>query len=97
MKSITFGKTKKQIWQPGFHESRVTGPTDYKSKADYIHFNPVAVHLVRRPQDQLFSSASLNYKLDAIPQGPKPIPSATQNVGAKAPTPVALSAKAAKS
>jgi len=88
-------QNKMQIWQPGFHESRVTGPTDYKSKADYIHFNPVAAHLDQRPQDWLFSSASLNYKLDPPPHRPKPIPSATQNVGARAAIPVALSAEAA--
>lgn len=75
-----------QIWQSGFHESRVKDWVDYKTKADYIRFNPVAAKLVQRPQDWRFCSASGHFALDPIPQGLKPIALAV-NVGAKAPTP----------
>jgi len=78
---------KMQIWQSGFHESRVTDWMDYKKEVDYIHFNPVAAKLVERPQDWPYGSASGKYQLDPIPQGLKPPASEMLNVGAKAPTP----------
>jgi hypothetical protein len=76
-----------QIWQSGFHESRVTDWTDYKKKADYVRFNPVAAKLVERSEDWTYSSASGKYQLDPIPQGLKPPVADSLNVGAKAPTP----------
>jgi putative transposase len=83
--------TRNQIWQSGFHESRVRDLIDYKKKADYIRFNPVAAKLVEKPEDWSFGSASGSFRLDSIPQGLKPqfLPSA--HVGAKAPTPKILS------
>ena len=78
---------KMQIWQSGFHESRVTDWMDYKKKADYVQFNPIVAKLVGRPQDWLYGSASDNYQLDPVPQGLKPPVSEPLNVGAKAPTP----------
>jgi putative transposase len=77
---------KMQIWQSGFHESRVRDLASYKTKADYIRFNPVAAKLVRQPQDWRFCLASGQYELDPIPQGLKPIVPAA-NVGPKGPTP----------
>jgi putative transposase len=77
---------KIQIWQSGFHESRVRDWIDYKTKADYIRFNPVTAKLVQQPQDWRFCSASGRYELDPIPQGLKPIVP-TANVGPKGPTP----------
>ena len=77
---------KMQIWQSGFHESRVRDWMDYRAKADYIRFNPVAAKLVQRPQDWRFCSASGQFALDTIPQGLKPIVP-TANVGPKGPTP----------
>ena len=84
--------TRQQNWQSGFHESRARDFADYKSKADYIRFNPVAAKLAEKPEDWPYGSASGHYKLDPIPQGLKPqiVPSA--NVGAKAPTPKSDSA-----
>jgi putative transposase len=79
-----------QIWQPGFHESRVKDSADYKIKTDYIRFNPVAAKLVQRPQDWRYCSASGHFELDPIPQGLKPIVPAV-NVGPKGPTPKTLS------
>jgi putative transposase len=78
---------KLQIWQSGFHESRIRDASDYRSKSDYIRFNPVVAKLVEQPQDWSFGSASGKYPLDPIPQGLKPPISYTLNVGAKAPTP----------
>lgn len=76
-----------QVWQSGFHESRVRDWSDYKKKADYIHFNPVAARLVNRPEDWSFNSVSGRYILDPIPQGLKPRMFQPQNVGPKGPTP----------
>jgi putative transposase len=78
---------KMPIWQSGFHESRIRDAIDYRSKSDYIRFNPVVAKLVEQPQDWSFGSASGKYLLDPIPQGLKPPISYALNVGAKAPTP----------
>lgn len=80
-----------QIWQSGFHESRVRDWADYNTKVDYIRFNPVAAKLVQKPQEWLFSSASGHFVLDPIPQGLKPILPAV-NVGPKGPTPATIPA-----
>jgi len=78
---------KAQIWQSGFHESRVRDWNDYKNKLDYIHFNPVVAKLVNRPQEWRYSSASGQYQLDPIPQGLKPKIAEPENVGPEGPTP----------
>ena len=82
------GKTP--LWQSGFHESRVTSWADYQKKRDYIYFNPVAAKLVENPEAWPFGSASGEFALDPIPQGLKPFFAQVANVGAKAPTPGAL-------
>jgi len=79
--------SKNEIWQSGFHESRVIDLVDYKKKADYIRFNPVAANLVQRLELWPFSSASGRYECDPIPQGLKPIALTGANVGPKGPTP----------
>lgn len=75
------------IWQSGFHESRVKSWEEYRTKRDYVNFNPVAAKLVERPEDWEFSSASRKYLLDPIPQGLKPVSGQVSNVGPKGPTP----------
>ena len=85
-----------QIWQSGFHESRVVDFHDYKNKRDYIYFNPVVAKLVDRPQDWPYSSASGKYELDPIPQGLKPKIAEPENVGPEGPTPKFTAARAAK-
>jgi putative transposase len=85
-----------QIWQSGFHESRVRDSNDYQNKLDYIHFNPVVAKLVCRPQDWPCGSASGRYPLDPIPQGLKPKIAEPGNVGPEGPTPNFIAAKAAK-
>jgi hypothetical protein len=79
---------KMQIWQSGFHESRVAGWEDLKRKADYIRFNPVAAKLVDAPKDWEYGSANGKYQLDPIPQGLKPRVLQSPNVGPKGPTPL---------
>jgi putative transposase len=78
---------KMQIWQSGFHESKVVDWADFKKKADYIHFNPVAAKLVESPENWQYSSASGKYQLDPIPQGLKPTALQADNVGPEGPTP----------
>lgn len=78
---------KMQIWQSGFHESRVTDWTDYKKKADYIRFNPVAAKLVERPELWPYGSGSGQFSLEPIPQGLKPSNQEQANVGPEGPTP----------
>jgi putative transposase len=79
--------SKMQIWQSGFHESRVRDFADYKTKADYIRFNPVSAHLVDRPEHWPLGSACQKYELDPIPQGLKPFVPYAGNVGPEGPTP----------
>ncbi|HXL23507.1 MAG TPA: transposase [Candidatus Dormibacteraeota bacterium] len=79
--------SRTEIWQAGFHESRIRDFAGYKIKADYVRFNPVMAKLVEKPEEWPYSSANGLFLLDAIPQGLKPTPAQAQNVGAKAPTP----------
>ena len=76
-----------EIWQSGFHESRIRDSTGYKTKSDYIRFNPVTAKLVEKPGDWQFGSASGRFELDPIPQGLKPASASSLDVGAEAPTP----------
>jgi len=89
----TIRENKLPIWQPGFHESRVSDWLDYKKRVDYVRSNPVAAKLVDQPQDWTYGSGSGKYQLDPIPQGLKPPTSEPLNVGAKAPTPAVAEAQ----
>jgi putative transposase len=77
---------KMQIWQPGFHESRVTDPMNYRKKADSIRFNPGFAKLVERPEDWS-SSVSAQFERGPIPQGLKPVALSSMNAGPNGPTP----------
>ena len=87
--------TRGEIWQSGFHESRVKDFADYQAKSDYVRFNPVAAKFVEKPGEWVFGSVNGSYKTDPIPQGLKPQIAPNSNVGPKGPTP-ALSARTAK-
>jgi putative transposase len=78
---------KMEIWQSGFHESRVTDSIDYMKNIDYIRFNPVVASLVDRPELWPFASTSGRYDCDPIPQVLKPIAHSSPNVEPKGPTP----------
>jgi putative transposase len=88
--------TRQQIWQLGFHESRIRDFDDYKKKADYIHFNPVAAKLVEKPEEWFFGSTGGGFVLDPMPQGLKPHAVPRANVGAKAPTPQTIDTNIAR-
>ncbi len=85
--------SRTEIWQSGFHESRVKNWADYQKKRDYVMFNPVAAKLVERPELWPYGSASGQFRLDPIPQGLKPPLAEPLNVGAKAPTPAGAKAQ----
>jgi putative transposase len=57
-----------EIWQPSFHDWTIRGSEDYRAKVGYIHMNPVQAHLVERPEDWLFGSASGKCDLDPVPE-----------------------------
>jgi putative transposase len=87
-------RSKTEVWQSGFHESRVRDWADYQRKRDYVRFNPVTAKLAEKPQDWQFSSASGRFTLDPISRGLKPFDEQAANVGAKAPTPGAQTSTA---
>ena len=60
------------IWQKGFSESRVLDFTVFANSRDYIHQNPVARHLIQRPELYPYSSAYPGFELDPPPQRLKP-------------------------
>jgi putative transposase len=80
--------TRSQIWQAGFHESRIRDWMEYQKKSDYVRYNPVAAKLVAAPEDWLYGSASGRYPADPIPQGLKPTRHAPVDVGPEGPTPI---------
>lgn len=79
---------KSEIWQPGFHESRMTSWGDYNKKANYVPFNRVAGKLVERAEDWSYGSASGRFMLDPIPEGLKLGSAPSFDVGPEGPTPV---------
>ena len=79
--------SKGEIWQAGFHESRVRDAADYRNKRDYVYFNPVAAKLVEWPQAWSFGSAGGRYRVDPVPQRLKPQDNHSLDVGPKGPTP----------
>ena len=88
--------SRTEIWQSGFHESRVRDFAGYRIKADYVRFNPVTAKLVEKPEDWRYGSANGSFVLDPIPQGLKPQFSPSANVGAKAPTPKPIAARSSR-
>ncbi len=59
---------KLQIWQPGFHDWTIRDRADYSAKREYIWINPVRAHLVERPEDWPYGSASGRFELSELPQ-----------------------------
>jgi len=60
------------IWQRGYVEHRVRDKQDYSGHREYIRCNPVKAHLSDTPEAYPYSSASLGFQLDPMPQGLKP-------------------------
>lgn len=50
-------KSNYQVWQEGFHPQQITSGEMLRQKIEYIHYNPVRIGLVARPEDWLYSSA----------------------------------------
>ena len=46
-----------QVWQEGFHPQAITTEDMLRQKLDYIHYNPVKIGIVDRPEDWRYSSA----------------------------------------
>ena len=56
-KSAHKGNSQHQVWQEGFHPQAISGENMLRQKLDYIHYNPVRIGLVDRPEDWVYSSA----------------------------------------
>jgi putative transposase len=59
---------KMEIWQIGFHDWTIRDGEDYRAKVGYIQMNPVQAHLVGRPEDWPFGSASGKFVMDPVPE-----------------------------
>lgn len=58
--------TKGAIWQPRYFDFILRRAADFGEKFEYIHSNPVAAGLVKRPDDWRWSSAAF-YSKKATP------------------------------
>jgi putative transposase len=63
---------KMPVWQQSFTNHRIRDAEDYEKHCEYVRLNPVRAKLVRDAAEYAYSSASLEYRLDAMPQGLKP-------------------------
>jgi putative transposase len=50
-------KSQHQVWQEGVHPQAISSEDMLRQKLDYIHYNPVRLGLVDRPEDWRYSSA----------------------------------------
>lgn len=64
---------KAPVWQKGFSEVRVLDLDAFENHRRYIRNNPVAAHLIDRPEEYLHSSARDGWELDPPPQRLKPL------------------------
>jgi len=56
-KGVHKGNSQHQVWQEGFHPQAIITEDMLRQKLDYIHYNPVKLGLVDRPEDWRYSSA----------------------------------------
>jgi len=56
-----------EIWQKGYHESRIRDANEYAQNVKYVWMNPVKAGFVGRPEEYLYSSARLRAEVDAAP------------------------------
>jgi putative transposase len=59
---------KMQIWQEGFYDWTIRDTSDWLTKTQYIHNNPVRAGLTQTPDDWPYSSANGKFVLDAMPE-----------------------------
>ncbi len=60
------GESQHQVWQEGVHPQAITTEDMLRQKLDYIHYNPVKVGLVDRPEDWRYSSARNYFGQDGV-------------------------------
>jgi putative transposase len=65
-KSAHKGNSQHQVWQEGFHPQAITTEDMLRQKLDYIHYNPVRLGLVDRPEDWRYSSARNYFGQDGV-------------------------------
>ena len=56
-KGVHKGEIQHQVWQEGFHPQAITSEDMLRQKLDYIHYNPVRLGFVDRPEDWRYFSA----------------------------------------
>jgi putative transposase len=60
------GESQHQVWQEGFHPQAIVTEDMLRQKLDYIHYNPVRIGLVDRPEDWRYSSAQNYFGGDGV-------------------------------
>jgi REP element-mobilizing transposase RayT len=55
-----------QVWQEGFHPQAITTEDMLRQKLDYVHYNPVRLGLIDRPEDWRYSSARNYFGQDGV-------------------------------
>ena len=56
-KKVHKSDSQHQVWQEGFHPQAIATEDMLRQKLDYMHYNPVRIGLVDRPEDWRYSSA----------------------------------------
>jgi putative transposase len=59
---------KIRVWQESFTNHRIRDFEDYQRHCEYVRLNPVRARLVRDAAAYPFSSASAEFRMDAMPQ-----------------------------
>jgi putative transposase len=56
-KQSTKTRSDYQVWQEGVHPQQIVSEVMLHQKVDYLHYNPVRLWVVERPEDWVYSSA----------------------------------------
>ncbi len=65
-KGVHKSNSQHQVWQEGFHPQAIPTEDMLRQKLDYIHYNPVRLGLVDRPEDWRYSSARNYFGQDGL-------------------------------
>jgi putative transposase len=65
-KGVHKGHSHHQVWQEGSHPQAIINDDMLRQKLDYIHYNPVRIGLVDRPEDWRYSSARNYFGQDGV-------------------------------
>jgi len=60
------GDSQHQVWQEGVHPQAITSEDVLRQKLEYIHYNPLKLGLVDRPEDWRYSSARNYFGQDGL-------------------------------